>query len=78
MGEAMALLEKPAFWILFLLLAAIAVVVLVVVLAVRGRGKPAPPATERIPMGWHDDPESPTRLRYHDGTAWTDRTADKT
>ena len=30
-----------------------------------------------ISAGWHDDPESPTRLRYHDGTAWTERTADK-
>lgn len=36
-----------------------------------------PPATPAVPMGWHDDPESPSRLRYHDGTKWTDRTAEK-
>lgn len=27
--------------------------------------------------GWHDDPNSPDLLRYHDGTAWTERTAIK-
>ncbi len=28
-------------------------------------------------MGWHDDPRDATMLRYHDGAAWTDRTARK-
>lgn len=36
-----------------------------------------PPAVPLAP-GWHDDPESPARLRYYDGAAWTDRTSDKT
>jgi len=31
----------------------------------------------RVPAGWHDDPDDPRRLRYHDGTGWTQRTADK-
>lgn len=30
-----------------------------------------------ITAGWHDDPESPTLLRYHDGNDWTERTASK-
>jgi hypothetical protein len=29
------------------------------------------------PPGWYDDPHDPTRLRYFDGAAWTDRTAAK-
>jgi hypothetical protein len=28
--------------------------------------------------GWYDDPESPSRIRYWDGRAWTDKSADKT
>lgn len=31
-----------------------------------------------VSMGWHDDPESPSYLRYHDGVAWTDRRVLKT
>ncbi|TQM65057.1 DUF2510 domain-containing protein [Humibacillus xanthopallidus] len=34
--------------------------------------------TTTIPMGWHDHPDDPTKLRYHDGNSWTNRTADKT
>lgn len=41
-----------------------------------------PAAAERgraaLTPGWYDDPQSPTSLRYWDGMAWTDRTADKT
>lgn len=29
------------------------------------------------PSGWYDDPEQPSRLRYWDGTTWTERTHDK-
>lgn len=29
------------------------------------------------PSGWYDDPDEPTRLRYWDGTSWTDRTHEK-
>ena len=28
--------------------------------------------------GWYDDPESPSRVRYWNGKAWTDKSADKT
>ena len=31
----------------------------------------------RLPPGWYDDPETPERLRYFDGSTWTDRTAGK-
>lgn len=30
-----------------------------------------------VTAGWHDDPNSPDLLRYHDGSAWTERTASK-
>lgn len=36
-----------------------------------------PAVNSRIPMGWHDDPHDPSRLRYHNGSDWTERTADK-
>jgi hypothetical protein len=36
-----------------------------------------PPAVPLAP-GWYDDPESPARLRYFDGAAWTERTSDRT
>ncbi|MDO5628865.1 MAG: RDD family protein [Mobilicoccus sp.] len=29
------------------------------------------------PTGWYDDPDEPTRLRYWDGSSWTDRTHEK-
>lgn len=32
---------------------------------------------EERPSGWYDDPEQPSRLRYWDGTTWTERTHDK-
>ena len=35
-----------------------------------------PPAVP-LPPGWYDDPESPHRLRYFDGAAWTERTSGK-
>jgi len=34
-------------------------------------------AGSRIAAGWHDDPDSPKRLRYHDGERWTEKTAEK-
>lgn len=37
----------------------------------------AAPSMDVPPRGWHDDPLSSTRLRYSDGSAWTDQTAEK-
>lgn len=30
-----------------------------------------------VPPGWYDDPESPLRLRYYDGSDWTEHTTVK-
>lgn len=30
-----------------------------------------------VPPGWYDDPENPLRLRYFDGSDWTDHTTVK-
>ena len=35
------------------------------------------PHSDPVEAGWHEDPLSSSRLRYHDGTTWTDRTAEK-
>lgn len=35
------------------------------------------PTPATLPPGWLDDPETPHRLRYWNGQAWTDKTADK-
>ena len=48
--------------------------VFALVLVVLGSQQSRPGA---IPMGWHDDPQDPSRLRYHDGSDWTDRTTAK-
>lgn len=67
----------PAPWIV----GGAGVVAIIAGFVVMAMGSPdsATPAGKRsIPMGWHDDPESPGKLRYHDGTQWTDKTADKT
>lgn len=38
----------------------------------------SPASNQRaVAMGWHDDPNRPDLLRYHDGKRWTDRTAAK-
>jgi uncharacterized RDD family membrane protein YckC len=38
---------------------------------------PVPPVAPRVfPAGWHPDPQGEKRLRYWDGTRWTDQTAD--
>lgn len=36
-------------------------------------------ATPKVVLapGWYDDPETPLRLRYYDGAAWTEKVADK-
>lgn len=36
-----------------------------------------PDSQSRLAAGWHDDPDSPHRLRYHDGQQWTEKTAEK-
>ena len=33
--------------------------------------------TPNIPAAWYDDPTDPARLRYWDGTAWTENYAPK-
>lgn len=42
---------------------------------------PHPPQQQQqvpsAPAGWHDDPEGSHRLRYWDGTCWTEHYADK-
>jgi hypothetical protein len=35
------------------------------------------PASVGPPAAWHDDPDGSGRLRYYDGTRWTDHYADK-
>lgn len=35
------------------------------------------PASTGPPAGWHDDPEDSTRLRYWDGSKWTDDYAER-
>ena len=51
----------------------------------RGRPAPAPPAAGAPvgplppappPAGWHPDPRGQARLRWWDGTRWTDHTSD--
>lgn len=37
---------------------------------------PVAPIPAGIPAGWHPDPQGVKRLRYWDGSAWTDETAD--
>lgn len=37
---------------------------------------PPPPPPSNIPADWYPDPKGEKRLRYWDGTAWTDHTAD--
>lgn len=36
-----------------------------------------PQQTPSVPAGWHDDPEGGPRLRYWDGTRWTEHYADR-
>lgn len=36
-----------------------------------------PQQAASVPAGWHDDPEGGTRLRYWDGTRWTEHYADR-
>ena len=38
--------------------------------------QPGPPAADEVPAGWHPDPHGERRLRYWDGTGWTEHTAD--
>ena len=45
-------------------------------LAARQQTLPPPGATAAIVAGWHADPLALARLRYHDGTKWTEQTAD--
>ena len=35
------------------------------------------PGPYTAPAAWHDDPQGSGRLRYYDGTRWTDKYADK-
>lgn len=66
----------PAPWIV----GGAGVVAIIAGFVVMAMGAPAAanePGKRSIQMGWHDDPETPGRLRYHDGTQWTDRTAEK-
>lgn len=37
----------------------------------------AVPTRPSIGAGWHDDPDDPNGLRYHDGTGWTEKRAAK-
>ena len=41
--------------------------VLAIIASLVGPSESKPPARA---VGWHDDPDDPTRLRYWDGTAW--------
>jgi hypothetical protein len=62
-------------------IAVIAAIVALVVFLVRrssqrraAAGSPQAPATP--PPGWHPDPQGQARLRWWDGTRWTEHTAD--
>lgn len=38
--------------------------------------QPLAPAATAVPPGWHPDPQGQRRLRWWDGTRWTDQTSD--
>ncbi len=72
------------------LLAAIALLVLCVLIAMAVRSAPSPAAAPlaagpqapasaapaaTVPAGWYEDPSGRFRLRWWDGTAWTDHTS---
>ena len=52
----------------------VVLLIIALVLLILGTQQAKAPA---LTAGWHDDPEDPKKLRYFDGGAWTQRTADK-
>lgn len=63
--------ERPAFWLLLVLVLLVAVIALVVTLAVKAGGKRAAPVAQPAGLpGWYPQPDG--SQRYWDGRTWTE------
>jgi len=63
--------------VMWLLIGVAALLLLGALLTWLSSGRAVAPSKPSLAPGWYDDPDSPKRLRYWDGSAWTDKRADK-
>lgn len=72
--------QPPAMWLMYAL-AGILILGAIIVLAAGSTtpssGEAAQTPKPALVPGWYDDPDTPTRLRYWNGSEWTSKTADK-